>query len=420
MTKVPVNVPGFTSNVMYTTGKVQEMDTKGDFGKILENQKNAGVEKHEPEQLQKDTVEKVNQKEPANTEVKETEQKDTVQSSEKAQSGQDANKEAGDEELSEEAFQENMAILQSAVLQVKELLMQELGITEEELSELMESMGFEDMDLLGADTLKDMLLEVNGAEDMTAVLTDEGLYAQMQNLESAFDEAMAEVKDQLQMTGEEMNAFKEQAANAEQPVIVVEAEETAETKDESTPQENTNAFANLNGQSVNMQDTVAQTENAQTAEFMSAETEDIMNQIMDYMKIQLNADTETLEMQLHPESLGTLQIRIAAKEGIMTAQFTTASETVKAALESQMVQLQQQFENQNIKVEAIEVTVQTHQFESALEQGEEKQQPEESKKNRVRKIDLSQLEEAEEEIPEEDRLVAEMMAANGNTVDYLA
>ena len=140
---------------------------------------------------------------------------------------------------------------------------------------------------------------------------------------------------------------------------------------------------------------------------------------MDYMQIQLNADTTELNMQLHPESLGTLQIRISAKEGIMTAQFTTASESVKSVLEGQMIQLQQQFDQQNIKVEAIEVTVQSHAFESALEKGNEQQsEGEETKRNRTRRIDLNLLD-GSEEVETEDRILAEMMEVNGNSVDYL-
>lgn len=161
-----------------------------------------------------------------------------------------------------------------------------------------------------------------------------------------------------------------------------------------------------------------QTSSVQTASYTTVETENIMRQIMDHMQVQMDADTTELNMQLHPESLGTLQIRISAKEGIMTAQFTTTSETVKSVLEGQMIQLQQQFDQQNIKVEAIEVTVQSHAFESALEKGNEQQTEEETKRNRTRRIDLNLLD-GSEEVETEDRLLAEMMEVNGNSVDYL-
>ena len=436
MTKVPVNVPGFTPNMMYGSKKVQETDTKGDFGKIFENQKNANTEVKTQENVSKDEVEqpqdveKVENKEPAGDEVVETKNPEGVKETTETQNSQQTDTEAEGEELSEEAMNMVMPVIQEAVMDVKAILAQELGISQEELDALMEEMGLTEMDLLQQGTLKDIVLQVKGVEDMTALLTDEELYSQMQSIEASFAEVMGNV--QAQLTDEEMAALKEQLADltkAEGSVITLETDAVTavktsdETSKDAPNQEGENAFlAQGQHQSVfTQQNTNAATQlsSAQAASFVDAQTESIMNQIMDYMKIQLDADTSSLEMQLQPESLGTLQIRISAKEGIMTAQFTTASETVKAALESQMVQLQQQLENQNIKVDAIEVTVQTHQFESALEQGEERQQAEDSKKNKSRRIDLTRMDEMEE-IPEDDRIVAEMMAANGNTVDYLA
>ena len=171
----------------------------------------------------------------------------------------------------------------------------------------------------------------------------------------------------------------------------------------------------MTGNNVNVQSA----SEVQTTSYAAAETENIMRQIMDHMQLQLNADSTEVNMQLQPESLGTLQIRISAKEGIMTAQFTTASETVKSVLEAQMIQLQQQFDQQNIKVEAIEVTVQAHAFESALEKGNENQEQQEaSKKNRTRRIDLNLFDDSQD-LEAEEKLLAEMMEVNGNTVDYL-
>ncbi len=429
MTKVPVNVPNFAANMMYGSGgKVQSTDATGEFGKIFENQKNTASEVKSQEagrqedafEPQEDVVKEVDNKE-VTGEVNETQDTNAVKETSQAQSGQNAGGEAEDE-LTEEEMNLILPMLQAAAGDLKDVLAQELGSSTEELDALMESMGLSDMDLLNQGTLKDILLQAKDL-DMAALLTNEELYGQIQNLEGAFGEVLSNVQDTLQMSDEEMNALKEQLANmTQEPGVTVEEKVPASNqKDAADNQNPQNAFAAPNQNLMNVQENVAQTATTQTqASFMSTETEHIMNQIMDYMRIQLNEETSTLEMQLQPESLGTLQIRISAKEGIMTAQFTTASESVKAALEGQLLQLQQQFENQNIKVEAIEVTVSTHQFESALQQGDAReQQTEEGKKNRIRRIDLNQLEDVEE-ISEEDRIVAEMMAASGSTVDYLA
>lgn len=164
-----------------------------------------------------------------------------------------------------------------------------------------------------------------------------------------------------------------------------------------------------------------QTQGAAQSSSWNADTQDIMRQIMDYMKLQLNADTTNLEMHLHPESLGTLHVQVEAKAGVITASFITQNETVKAALESQIVQLKENFEEQGVKVEAIEVTVQSHAFERNLEQGREQNQGsnEPSKRARVRRINLNDLSDMDD-MEEEDVLAADMLAAGGSTVDYTA
>jgi len=129
-----------------------------------------------------------------------------------------------------------------------------------------------------------------------------------------------------------------------------------------------------------------------------------------------------MELQLHPASLGNLRIQIAAKEGVITATFTTENETVRAALESQLITLKENFEQQGVKVEAVEVTVASHAFEQNLNGDESHagEQAEPEKKRGARRISLSELtaDGLEEELSDEDRIVAEMMKENGNTVDY--
>lgn len=153
----------------------------------------------------------------------------------------------------------------------------------------------------------------------------------------------------------------------------------------------------------------------------TADTQDIMRQIMDYMKLQLNEDMTNLEMQLHPASLGTIHIQVEAKGGVITANFIAQNEAVKAAIESQIVQLKENFAEQGVKVEAIEVMVQSHAFERNLDQGREHGQSgqEPSKRARVRRIDLNDMS-TMEDMEEEDALAADMLAAGGSTVDYTA
>ncbi len=437
MTKIPVNIPEFVPNMTMGAGRVQDAEGKGDFGKILEKQKTTQAQETE-KKPEEDVKESYDDKTPEVKDVKENHEADTnnvskdseVKEVSQTESGKDAGQEE-EQEFTTEEMQLMLPMLNVAITDVKELLAAELGISMEELNALMNDMGLAEEELLNFDTVKELFIQAKGAEDVTALLTDENLLNSMQNLETEFAQIMENVQETLGMTEDDMEGIKNQLGQfkqAQEPVITIETDvqvekvtEGTDANKEDAPADNNQAFQWTGQNPMNTTGNVVNGGNVAQPQsnFTTMQTMDIMNQVMDYMKIQLNAETSTLEMQLQPESLGTLQIRISAKEGLMTAQFTTASDSVKAVLESQMVQLQQQLESQNIKVDAIEVMVETHAFESALQQGEERQQTQEEKKERTRRIDLNDLV-GSEEMAEEDRIVAEMMAANGNTVDYLA
>jgi flagellar hook-length control protein FliK len=196
-------------------------------------------------------------------------------------------------------------------------------------------------------------------------------------------------------------------------------EEKGSRHRESGENQNLNLFAqNLRAEQFQPQ---LQRSEALSASQWDTSTQDIMRQVMDYMRINLKPELTNLEMQLHPASLGTLQVQVASKGGVITANFITQNEAVKSALESQMIQLKESFEEQGVKVEAIEVTVQSHAFERNLEQGRGRgnQGREPERKARTRRIDLNDPFSVEE-MEQEDVLAAEIMTANGSTVDYTA
>lgn len=151
----------------------------------------------------------------------------------------------------------------------------------------------------------------------------------------------------------------------------------------------------------------------------TADTQNIMNQIMDYMRVQVKADMTQMELQLNPASLGTVNINITSKAGVITAQFLTQNETVKAAIESQIVQLKNSFEEQGLKVEAVEVTVASHSFERNLNgDGNGQQQMQDGKKKGNRKVNLNGPVMEEEPAAEEEEPA--IMGMEGSTVSFTA
>ena len=68
-------------------------------------------------------------------------------------------------------------------------------------------------------------------------------------------------------------------------------------------------------------------------------------------------DKTSLEFMLTPETLGKVAVNVSSKNGVLQAEFRVESAQAKAALESQMVELKLNFENQGLKVESVSVMI---------------------------------------------------------------
>ena len=187
--------------------------------------------------------------------------------------------------------------------------------------------------------------------------------------------------------------------------------------------EHQNAGTSFNQQFVN-QLTEAIDNATGTGSTYGVNGQEILRQITDYIRVHVNVETTEMELQLHPASLGNIKVQLASTEGVLTAIFTTENEAVKAALESQLVQLKENFAQQGLKVESVEVNVSAQGFERSLDQQEQQGQNQfqnANGRNRSRRIRLNGIDGTEDILPEDmtedDRIVADMMIRNGNSVD---
>lgn len=152
---------------------------------------------------------------------------------------------------------------------------------------------------------------------------------------------------------------------------------------------------------------------------------DILNQIAEFTKINVSQDTTSIEMQLNPENLGKVYLQISStKEGNVTAQFAAQNETVRQALETQVADLRQTLNQQGIKVDAIEVTVASHEFERNLEQnasdGQQQSSDGQQQRSARRNIQIDNLDELSGLMTDEELLTARIMKENGNSMDVTA
>lgn len=250
---------------------------------------------------------------------------------------------------------------------------------------------------------------------------------------------------QMTQTAEEtQNVQPEEEAEDAAPVIQVNASEDAQAEnnvsedasgemDEPAAQSQKTKESSVNEHAQNMefqvraeQQTVAPEEVNKVASRTTIDVQDIMNQITEFAKVNLSPENSSIEMQLNPENLGKVYLHIAAtKEGNITAELAVSSETVKTALEAQIADLRTSLNQQGIKVDAVEVTIASHEFERNLEQnasGEEQQgsQREESGRTAGRRLFRGELDELSGLMNEEEALAAQIMKDHGNTMDVTA
>lgn len=356
-------------------------------------------------------------------------------------------------------------------------------VTVEEVQQVMEELGLTPLDLLDGEKLTQLVLGLHPEADSMTIVTDEQLFADLKGLMATAENLLNQLAEEAQMPKEELakmlTLIREQEGGAAESPLVQEkpmdepqdtmkltetVEPRVEVETELVPMAKT---LSGEGQELQTAETVTkapdtQSERSQnkpeggstdnnrqqagesfTTNLLNQLSEaveeagksegsygvsgqDIINQITEQIKVSIKADTTEMELQLNPASLGSLKVQIASKAGVLTATFITQNEAVKAALEGQMVQLKENFEQQGLKVEAVEVNVEARGFERSLDQQDREQSSfqEQTKKN-GRRINLLGSEGSEEDLlsedlSEEDRIVADMMLRNGNTVDYTA
>lgn len=126
--------------------------------------------------------------------------------------------------------------------------------------------------------------------------------------------------------------------------------------------------------------------------------ENIVKQVVENAKFTLSDDRSEMVMQLKPDNLGKLALKIVTERGMMVAKFTAESQQVKEIIEASLPQLKDALESQGLNVKGFSVSVGDH---SAQNQAFER-----ASKGRLKKI-LS--------IEDKDHLVA----VSGYNEDYV-
>lgn len=224
-----------------------------------------------------------------------------------------------------------------------------------------------------------------------------------------------------QSTKQETFSQNESSENSDDEIFL--SEEQINRKSDLMTDNKSNVITfNEKMQTIEIATTQKSNDNVQS--FVSVETKTIISQIVESFGLNQGIDETSIQMQLNPENLGKLFINVTTKEGAVSASIVATNEVVKEALETQIIALKENLNQAGVKVDAVEVTVASHEFERNLEQNNTKDEQQamyqEKNSNRRKNIDSSILDNQVGIMTEEETLVAKMMLENGNTIDYTA
>lgn len=382
-----------------------------------------------------------------------------------------------EKDLSQEELEAIISLLQTRSDMIIEDLSQVLNISKEELESLLEESNLSALDLLDTNNLSKFYMHLTQDSNLISLITDESLGAEysaildivknanqdlnqelMETLDTSDIDIESLLKDlllndssnpadnegqdlvglNLDMSGESGDLDPNEVVNKIEPantshlsesksvnlVVDDQREASANTSSKGTNKDlSSDSYGStrseVNWNNLNM--TINETSNVSQASSQIEDIHDVTLQIIEQVKVKLQDNQQSIEINLHPEHLGKLSLEIASKNGMLTAKFITQNEGTKELIESQMSVLKEQLNLQGLKVEDIEVEVGLSDF---FHNQSSDSNPERNKQNQGRKIpNFNFL--AEDDLPSEETLDDLLISyedsnVTNNSVSYLA
>lgn len=337
---------------------------------------------------------------------------------------------------------------------IKDAIKEEFDVSDEDIKVAMELLGLTALDLLSTAKVAELIEQLTGTDALT-LITNEDMMQSFNNIINVVDEANADIAGMLGVKTEEVgivlgqndiapvvnsedtakqdNVKESDAKNADDNInqtvdnqeslsevlakkITTESDGKAKNNmSESNEANNKVTYADVADNMIsNITDTFA---DIITEDISTVKEADIVNQVIDSVKLMASRELTSMEVMLNPEHLGSVHITVTARNGIVSAQIAAQNEQVKTALENQMVTLREQFESQGLKVDAVEITVMAHSFEAGQNFGQSESERKQGESKVHRELDLSSF---DDELEEDLESTAPAPKAEGSSVEYLA
>lgn len=100
----------------------------------------------------------------------------------------------------------------------------------------------------------------------------------------------------------------------------------------------------------------------------SVNKEELFAQLVEHAKVVVNNGGGEMEVNLKPEHLGKLQLKVSIENEVVTAKFVAESQQVKEIIESNLAQLKRNLEENGMRVDTIMVSVGNHHSETGYQE----------------------------------------------------
>lgn len=332
------------------------------------------------------------------------------------------------------------------------LICETFGIELEELQAVMQELNVDLLDLtdkgnlaevvqtvFNYDTVSEVLLDAEASQAFKTVNAEietlvESLDIDLDVLEEQISLVVASGHENLEASSKEPVVNLTESMMSKESSMTVEQGPTLEVNDLRSDQDTSQLNQNNNGQNQGNQtfgelmsqqmteinEVVAGTTNEQS-DFQQIRTMEMIDQLVTKAVINLNNDKTSMQIQMNPEHLGKIAVSITAEHGVIKGEFVAENNIVKEMLESNMIQLKAQLQEQGIKVDKIEVALgSTGQFFGQRDQSNQGQQSsDKSSKRSISRIkqmmQVSEVEEIETALQQRSEVSAEAY-----TVEYSA
>ena len=309
----------------------------------------------------------------------------------------------------------------STVSEMADTIAEEYGITADDFAQMLDDNGlFEKVIADGQQT---------GDISFGPIMENEAFQAEVPGI------TPDHVGVELPQKRDEVETDKEQHINVvvtREDATVAKAESKTETFKNISQTEKSQSNSNEGMESMPQTTTTVTVNNlgdvVETVErFTSAfsDANEIVSQVTETIKLNIAQDTTSMEMMLHPATLGTVNMQISSQNGVITAHILVQNEAVRSALESQLSALLETFEEQGRTVEAVEVSVANYNLDKGMQQNTRDEQERENAfrmgRGARRRLRLDEISDDDmDSLEDDEKLAADMMRRQGNSLDYMA